>query len=352
MIVTEQANEPRMYNDIRIGVHGRGVRRSSLSNPISPVELPVDEQFRLVKESGVFDYFQKLSTPENVRDYVRAIEKYEIPSETPTWYYMLGRDEGLLERNIRLTREIGAKCHNIMTFTRHADGHVLTDDEITDHYLHAYDCGMAVGVEPSFELHVNMWTEDFRRVSVISDRVRRRGVPFNFTLDYSHVNFKIGNPEELDISGVREEVESGRMVLDPFDEHSLCEEWLQLGIVRFVQLRSVRPNQQRNLWARNEDGSLPRGIQYPFIKPKPGEWHSSWDAYLLEPSKEVIRKALRYHVTHPDSPLRYVSAEMIDLPDYGLGAKYDLFDHNVAAAKFIRRAWAEAKALNEAGLLA
>jgi len=42
---------------------------------------------------------------------------------------------------------------------------------------------------------------------------------------------------------------------------------------------------------------------------------------------------------------------MINLPDYGLGAKYSLFEQNVECAKFIRRAWKEVKALHQAGLV-
>ena len=72
---------------------------------------------------------------------------------------------------------------------------------------------------------------------------------------------------------------------------------------------------------------------------------------MLEPSKEAIRKALRYHITHPNSPLQFITTEMINLPDYGLGAKYNLFEQNVAAARFIRRAWEETVALHAAGLL-
>ena len=78
-------------------------------------------------------------------------------------------------------------------------------------YLRCYDEGMQLGVEPSFELHVNMWSEDFRRVTPLAQMVQNKGVPFNCTLDYSHVNFKINNPEEQDISGIREDVELGQL---------------------------------------------------------------------------------------------------------------------------------------------
>jgi len=77
----------------------------------------------------------------------------------------------------------------------------------------------------------------------------KRGVPFNFTLDYSHAIFKINNSEELDVAGIREDAESGRLVLDPFETGNLCDEWLSMGIVRWVQVRSVAPNGPRNVWS-------------------------------------------------------------------------------------------------------
>ena len=67
--------------------------------------------------------------------------------------------------------------HNIMIFTEHADGHVVTDQEIIDCYLETYDAAMSQGVEPAFELHVNMWSEDFRRVTPVALAVQDRGVP-------------------------------------------------------------------------------------------------------------------------------------------------------------------------------
>lgn len=331
-----------------IGCNGRGVQQSSVSNPIALDELPISEQFRLVKEAGVFDYFDRIPLRSNFAEYVSAIEKYSLPVHSASWFYRLGEDESLLADNLQICKEIGAKCHNIMTFTHHKDGHAISNDEVVEHYLRVYDDAMKLGVEPSFELHVNMWTEEFLRVEEVAKLVQARGIPFNFTLDYSHVNFKIGNPAELELSGVRELVENGELVLDPFEENSLCDRWLELNIVKWTQLRAVGPNQPANLWHKNEDGSFARGIQYPMIRPGEGEWHSPWHAYMIEPSKEAIRKVLRYHASHPESPLRYITTEFINLPDYGLGAKYDLFAQNVAAAKFIRSAWADILAEKEA----
>ncbi len=324
-----------------IGCNGSGVQRSSRHQPIGLQELPIREQFRLVSETGVFDCFDRLPLRHQLADHESAIAEFKLPVHTASWFYRLGEDEVLLAGNLRICREIGVRCHNIMTFKHHRDGHVLSDVEIAEHYLRVYDDAMGLGVEPSFALHVNTWTEDFLRVRSVAGRVQARGVPFHFTLDYSHVNFKIGNPAELDRSGVRRLLERGELALDPFEPGSLCEQWLDMGIVRWAQLRAAGPNQPLNLWHRNEDGSPGRGIQYPMLRPGPGEWHSPWHAYLLEPSKEAIRKVLACHHAQPHSPLRYLTTEFINLPDYGLGAGYDLLEQNVAAARFMRQAWDE-----------
>ena len=97
-----------------------------------------------------------------------------------------------------------------------------------------------------------------------------------------------------------------------------------------------------------QEGQPGRGIQYPIVPPKEGEWHSPWHAYMVEPSKQAIRLALRYHLRHPDSPLRYITTDMIDMPDYGGGARYSLFEQNVAIAEWFRRTAAEIREQEQA----
>lgn len=109
-------------------------------------------------------------------------------------------------------------------------------------------------------------------------------------------------------------------------------------------VRPVAPNGPRNLWARHPDGQLGRACQYPFLRPRPGEWHSDWFAYKLEPSKEVVRKVLQAHLQNENSRLRYITTEIIDLPDYGDGARYSLFEHSVALAQWIRETEAKLRA--------
>lgn len=344
--------------DFAIGCNGRGAQASSLARPVSLEEAPIDEQFRLVKDTGVFDYFDRLPLPANIDEYRRAIAKYDLPVRTASWFYRLGQDDALLSANLRIAKEIGATMHNIMIYANDAQGRAVSDDAIVACYLRAYDEGMKLGVEPALELHVNMWSEDFRRVTPVAKRVQAKGIPFNFTLDYSHVIFKIDNPDEQDVSGIRADVEAERLILDPFEPGNILDEWLALGIVRWMQVRAVAPNGPKNLWSlyspganlagqpmANEQPNVPgkpcRGILYPFTKPAPGDWHSPWHAWKLEPTKEVVRKVLRHHKRDPKKRLNFVTTEMINLPDYAHNARFSLIGQNAAIAKFVRETWAE-----------
>jgi len=123
-------------------------------------------------------------------------------------------------------------------------------------------------------------------------------------------------------------------------------ELLALDVVGFAQFRPVKDN-PRNIWTKNADGSLPRGIMYPFLKPGPGEWHSPWHAYKLAICKEAFQVVLRRHLTHASSPLKYVITEMIARTDYGLNAKFSLL---AACARWIRGTWSQLKSMHAAGI--
>jgi hypothetical protein len=323
---------------------------------VSLVEASIDEQFRLVKEAGVFDFFDRLPLPHQVDEYQRCIAKYALPVATASWFYELGSDEALLARNLAMAAAVGAKQHNIMIYAHDAEGRLVSDVEVVEFYLRAYDIGMPMDVEPTLEFHVNMWSEDPRRISPVARAVQRRGIAFNFTLDYSHAIFKIGNQPELEVCGIDADVAGGRLVLDPFAPGNLVDEWLGMDIVRWLQIRSVIPNGPRNVRAlydpdnraaavprhsvfQFERGDPGRGILYPFTQPAPGEWHSPWLSDLLEPAREVVRKVFRHHRNHDASRLRCITTEMINLPDYALGAGFSLIGQNAALASFARDTW-------------
>ena len=341
-----------------IGCNGRGAQASSIAAPVSLTEPSIEEQFRLVHEAGVFDSFDRLPMANQLDTYLRCIERYELPVLTASWFYVLGQDEELLSEKLRLAAAVGARQHNIMIHWHDANGRSITDREVAEFYLRAYDQGMPLGVEPTLELHVNMWSEDPRRVIPVADAVRSRGVPFHFTLDYSHVIFKMGNDEELRLCGLYDDVTAGRVELDPRRNNSLVDQWLEMGIVRWLQIRSVAPNGPRNAWSIL-DTSQPvaavpqhslfdyctgvpgRGILYPFEQPGPGEWHSPWESAALECTREVVRKVLIHHAKTPDSGLRAITTEMINLPDYAHNARFSLIGQNAAIGRFVRTTWAE-----------
>ncbi len=307
-------------------------------------------RFEMVRDAGVFDYINWLPPDSILNECLRASERTGIPMTTGNCSIQIGRDEDRLLRNVHKASSVGMKLLNVMLQTYAVDGHEITDDEIIDLYQRAEDIGAGCGVKVSYEIHVDCWTERYLRVTPIIEKMKARGIKFALTIDYSHVIFKITNAAQQEISGVREALEQGRVVLDPFEEGNLCSEWLSQNVVEFAQFRPVSPRNPVNFWGRGEDGSLPRGIMYPFTRPEPGQWHSYWQAHELAACKEAFRTVMAYHLTHEASPLKYVITEMIPSADYGLNAKFSLLEHNAAAAAWIRASWSQLKAMRAAGI--
>lgn len=331
-----------MARELAFGITEKGVNHTG-----GEFEFDLDTRFRMVKESGVYDYYDKTPPADEEADYRRASEKYDLPIRAGGWFYVLGRDEGLLESNLNLGARLGSKVHNTQVMMHHADGHLISNEEVVDAYLRAYEVGEKVGCLPTFEVHVNMWSEHYGRVGEVAERVEARGIPYRMTMDHSHVIFKMDNPGEQDVLDMRADVESGKVVLDPFKSNNVCDQWISGGYVWHCHARAAVPNNPKNIWGQHEDGRVGRGIQYPFIQPAPGEWHSDWQEAKLEPWKEVMRKLLRHHASAENSPLGQISTEFIPGPDYGMGAKYSLFEHSVACAAWLRQTWEQSTA--EAG---
>ncbi len=324
-----------MLNGISMGC-GRGVQR------VAGQHLPVDEQFRMLKESGVFDHFDRMPQPGQEAEYLRASQKHGVPIRTSLWSYTAGRDEAQLVRNLAVCKEVGGECHNIMLYAQHASGRLVTDEEVVDFYLHAYESGERQGICVGFEVHIYMWSEDFRRINRVARAVRARGVPFNFVLDHSHVLLKLDNPEEQQASGILEDVEARRLVIDPYEEGNVLDDWIAQNMTVWLQMRPVVPNAPKNLGEMKEGGTWGRGCQYPFKRPAPGEWFHPWHAYRIEPSKDIVRRVLRHHRANAaTSPLRWITTDMLDMADYGGGVKYSLWEQNIAIAQWIQKTWHE-----------
>ena len=306
-----------MAMELLFGVQTNGIRHAEADG------MPdIDTRFRMVKEAGVHDYIDKTPDPYEIEEFEAASEKYGLPVRAGGWFYMLGRDEALFAQNIQTAERLGSLVHNTQILTNHADGHPVTN-----------------GVTPCFEVHVNMWSEDFRSVAEVGQAVEARGAPFNMTLDHSHVIFKIDNPAEQEIGDIRGDVESGKLILDPFKDGNVSDQWIDAGWIKHCHARAAIPNNPKNLDTVTELGKPGRGIQYPFKQPEPGQYHSEWQEEALEPWKETIRSLMRCHAADPKGQLGQISTEFIPGPDYGQGCRYSLFEQSVACVQWMRETW-------------
>ncbi len=328
--------------ELKIGICEAGVMNTD------PNDFDLDTRFRMVKDAGVFDYIDKTPPSDQYHLYTAATQKHGLPMLSGGWFYFLGRDEPLLEWHLRMGQQLGQVAHNTQIFTYDINRNFVTDEQVAELYLRMAEVGDQTGVHPCFEVHVNMWSEHVGRVERVARLVEARGVKFSMTLDHSHVIFKIDNPEEQKVQDMDRDVDSGALELDPYKPGSVTSKWIQNNWVRHAHARAAVPNGPVNLWQTNPNGKPGRGIQYPFIKPGPGEWHSDWDESKLEPWKEVVRQTLAFHASHPESRLVTYSTEFIPWPDYGGGAKYSIFEHSVACAVWLREEWAKALAAAEA----
>lgn len=313
-------------------------------------EVTPMRRFEAVRDAGIFDYIDWLPQTELLSACIAASERTGIPMTTGYIIHQLGYDDASLTETLNNAARAGNKIVNVMLKRNAADGHELTNDEVVDLFCRMSEIGDKVGVAISFEVHTDCWSERLKQVTPVVEMAQRAGARFYLTMDYSHVLWRLENPEQLAISEITEDVETGSLQLDPYEPANILSEWLSLGVVDYVQFRPVIPNNPPNIWGRNPDGSMPRGIMYPFTKPGPGEWHSPWHAYRLDACKEAMRTVLRYHLTQAASPLKYVTTEMIWLPDYGMGAKFSLADQNAACARWIRDCWSQLKAMHHAGI--
>jgi sugar phosphate isomerase/epimerase len=328
----------RMADALLFGIQTNGIKHTH-DDPMPDI----DTRFRMVRDAGVFDYVDKTPEPHEVEAFAAASQKYGLPVRGSGWFYTLGEHEALMRSNLETARQLGSVVHNVQIRTCKADGSMVTNDEVAACYLWAQEQGERVGVMPCFEVHVNMWSEDFRRVADVARAVEEQGVPFCMTLDHSHVIFKMNNPLEQEIQNMRPAVESGELVLDPFQDGNVIDRWIHAGWIRHCHARAAVPCNPKNLTGHHEDGSVGRGIQYPFKRPAPGEYHAEWHEEALEPWKEALRHLLRHHAADAEARLGQISTEFIPGPDYGMGCRYSLFEQAVACVEWMRGEWDRAR---------
>ena len=320
-----------MPNNIKIGIGARDILHHYKDTPIS-----LEDWFKEIAQSKVFDYVDKTPPKEEFQKYKKLSEKYDLPILSSGWFYMLGKDDDLILENLKMGANLGSKYHNVQIFINHADGHPLSDQEIADIYMKVADYGEKVGCLPCFEIHINMWSEDFLRINSVAKLVKDNGYIFRMTLDHSHIIFKINNSEEMAMFNLKEQLEENKIILDPFKKGNIAQHWIDQGYVWLMHARSVIPNNPKNIGGKHPDGSIGRGIQYPFIQPLEGQYHVEWHEEKLDAWKEVIKNVIKNHYIKDNSPLECITTEFIPNTDYGEGSTYSLYDNASACAEWIR----------------
>jgi hypothetical protein len=99
-------------NELKIGISGPGVLHTDAEVP------DIEAKFRMVAESGAFDYIDRTPLADGVESHLQASQRFGIPTLPGGFYYMVGRDEALLERNLMIGRECGSTVHSVQIFTK------------------------------------------------------------------------------------------------------------------------------------------------------------------------------------------------------------------------------------------
>lgn len=328
-------NSLKTATPLPIGINLDGVLvHDGLPTPDTPTRL------QWIREAGVFDYVEKNINPqEDFAPYCDWIAEYGTPIGVFGGIFCAGCDESLMHWGLRTGGALGARLFNMQLFARHADGHTLSDREVADWYLDALEHGTASGCLPSMEVHVDMWNEQFARVEAVGELLAQAHVPLRLTLDHSHLIFKIDNLEELAASGLGAASDGGRGRLAPEGAHAFYREWLEQGWVVHAHTRSVATGVQGNAAQNRADGRQGRAIQYPLVEPAPGTFDREWDAQALTPWKTAAGHLLDWMHAHPTQAPQQISCEFIPFPDYGGGGRYDIWQNNIACARWLQEEW-------------
>ena len=132
-----------MTNELLFGIAESGVMNTDADPPI-----PLETKFQMVKESGVYDYFDKTPSRKSEKEYLRYSEKYDLPILAGGWFYVLGRDDELLLENLRIGGRLGSLVHNTQIIMDHADGSLVSDEQVAEIYLKACEIGEETGCRP------------------------------------------------------------------------------------------------------------------------------------------------------------------------------------------------------------
>ena len=160
-----------MLKNLEFGIQTNGIKHTH-ADPMPDI----DTRFRMVKGTRLFDYVDKTPAANEVEQFLLASKKYHLPIRCGGWFYMLGRDETLLIENLKIANVLGSRIHNIQLFSQNISGKIISNQDVADFYEFALKEGEKLNVDPCLEVHVNMWSEDFLRVSEVGQIVESMGL--------------------------------------------------------------------------------------------------------------------------------------------------------------------------------
>ena len=320
---------------LRVGINLDGVLvHDGLTTPHANTRMA------WVRQSGAFDYIEKNIDPtEDFHPYFDWVQRSGILIGVFGGIFCAKQDEHRMRWGLRTGGQLGARIFNMQLYARLSDGAAITDQQVADFFLEAMEYGTQSGCLPSLEVHVDMWSERFHRIESVANVLARSHVDLRLTLDHSHLIFKIDNPHELALSGVDPGTDGGRQWLAPRQARTLYTEWLAHGWVVHAHARSVATGLPHNPRTRRSRDLPGRAIQYPWLAPAPGQLEGDWDAEALTPWKTAVLDLLKHMQENPHKAPQQISCEFIPFADYGGGARYSIWDNNLACAAWLRDAW-------------
>ena len=217
--------------------------------------------------------------PASSRSIRRRARRTALPIRAGGFYYTRGRDEPLLEWHLRIAKELGSSR------AEHPDQAARCRRQAGDRRRRRRELPsgrrarrQARRNHPASKSTSTCGRSISAACLAVGELVEKRGVKFNITLDHSHVIFKIDNPREQEVQNMRADVEAGKRRARPVQARKRVDaSGSTRNYVSHAHARPSAPANPVNIWAKHPDGSFGRGVQYPFLKPAPGEWHAEWD---------------------------------------------------------------------------
>ncbi|HCB0061927.1 TPA: hypothetical protein MYL02_005122 [Klebsiella pneumoniae] len=298
--------------------------------------LSLPQQFAAIR--GHFDYVEKSLWPyEMLSPWLRESDRWGVPIHVTGSTFQPTSD---LPRALSIMRDAVAAGISVMNCqvlppSRAADEHTALAS-VGEFYLELLEAGNKGKCIPTLEIHVDMWSEQFRRIEQIAAWLKQRQAPLYLTIDHSHLLYRLGNPDQLQAAGLSGAKDGGWAELHPDSNTAFYRRWMECGWIAHAHARSVQLNGVANPWCQREPGLAGRGIQYPLVQPQSGTYHQSWFENEVEPWKKALRQLIKWKANNLNSKFKRISCEFIPFADYGGGSRYNLLQQNIACAEWLR----------------